>query len=329
MGEEGRASSARTAPIEPAPADGLGRESVSEIQRTRMVAAMAEVVGERGATDVAVAHVVERAGVSRRTFYEIFEDREDCFLAALEEAIARAGCCVSAGYDPTAAWEERLRGALEAFLRFLDDEPALGRLAVVESLSAGAKARERRQAVVARIVVEIDAGREGMVAGCPATDLMAEGVVGGVSLVIHDRLLLGDRVRLVELVNPLMSMVVLPYLGPDAARQELTRPVAKASLRGPTPPANPFKGLDMRLTYRTVRVLGAVEANPGCSNRVIGDASGVGDQGQISKLLTRLQKLGLIDNVRAGHSSSATNAWTLTEQGEEVARVVTARSTGT
>jgi AcrR family transcriptional regulator/DNA-binding MarR family transcriptional regulator len=300
---------------------------VGEIQRVRMLSAMAEVVCERGAGDVSVAHVVERAGVSRRTFYEIFDDREDCLLAAFDEAIVRARGYVSAGYDSTAEWEERLRSALEAFLRFLEDEPALGRLAVVESLGIGSRAREMRQAVLARIVAEVDAGRKRAVAGC-STRLTAEGVVGGVSSVIQDRLLSGDGARLQELVNPLMSMVVLPYLGPDAAHQELTRPVAKVSLRGPAPAANPLKGLDMRLTYRTMRVLRAVETNPNSSNRAIGDASGVGDQGQISKLLARLRRLGLVDNARVGHSRSAANAWTLTPQGEEVANVIRARSTG-
>ena len=72
-------------------------------------------------------------------------------------------------------------------------------------------------------------------------------------------------------------------------------------------------------------VLTAVVANPGCSNRVIGDASGIGDQGQISKLLGRLERLGLVENARTDVSKGAANAWALTEQGEEVANVLAAR----
>lgn len=325
MGREGRALSERRALVELALSDRLGWERVSEIQRTRMLTAMAEVVSERGATDVAVAHVVERAGVSRRTFYEIFADREDCFLAAFREAIARASRYVSAGCNPMVSWEERIRGGLEAFLRFLEDEPALGRLAVVESSTAGAKAREMRQGVVARIVAEVDAGREEAVAGHSATSLTAEGVVGGMCSVIHNRLLSCDFVQLVDLANPLMSMVVLPYLGPAAANRELTRPLAEAPLRGPTSPVNPLKGLDMRLTYRTMRTLAAVKENPRQSNRVIGEASGISDQGQTSKLLARLERLGLVENDRTDVSKGAANAWTLTEQGEEVANVLADR----
>ncbi len=99
--------------------NGLRPERIGEIQRGRMLVAMAEMACERGAGDVSVMHVVERAGVSRRTFYEIFEDREDCFLATLEEAINRAGRYVSEVYEPQASWVVRVRSGLEAILRFL------------------------------------------------------------------------------------------------------------------------------------------------------------------------------------------------------------------
>jgi AcrR family transcriptional regulator len=328
MARDDREPSARAALAERgSPSYGLRRERLNEIQRTRMLVAMAEVACERGAGEVSVAHVVSRAGVSRRTFYELFEDREDCFLAAFEEAVARAGDCVSAGYDPRAPWAERIRGALGALLLFLEDEPALGRMAVVESLAGGAKALEMRQEVLVRMAAAVDGGRERTVNGASATALTAEGVVGGVVSVIHGRLVTGDPKRLVDLLNQLMSMVVLPYLGPAASRRELERAPAKVPLRGRTAPASPLRRLDMRLTYRTVRVLSAVAANPGRSNRAIGDAAGVGDPGQISKLLTRLERLGLVENAYTGLPKGARNAWTLTERGKEVDGVLGTRVT--
>jgi AcrR family transcriptional regulator len=69
---------------------GGGRGGVAEIQRARMVAALVEVARERGVSGVTVAHVVARSGVSRRTFYELFEDREDCFLAGFDLAVQGA-----------------------------------------------------------------------------------------------------------------------------------------------------------------------------------------------------------------------------------------------
>jgi hypothetical protein len=85
---------------------------------------------------------------------------------------------------------------------------------------------------------------------------------------------------------------------------------------------DPLRELDMRLTYRTVRVLRSVAASPGSSNRVVADGAGIADQGQISKLLRRLQGLGLIENVGADPARGEPNAWTLTQRGGEVHSVV-------
>jgi hypothetical protein len=82
----------------------------------------------------------------------------------------------------------------------------------------------------------------------------------------------------------------------------------------------------MRLTYRTVRVLMAVIAGPGSSNREVAEGAGISDQGQISKLLARLRGLDLIENVGAGSARGEPNAWALTERGEEVANAIAHRS---
>ena len=82
---------------------------VSDIQRARILAAMVDVASERGGGNVTVAHVVARSGVSRRTFYEIFQGREDCFLAALDDAIARIAAEVVPAYRQPGPWRERIR----------------------------------------------------------------------------------------------------------------------------------------------------------------------------------------------------------------------------
>ncbi len=354
----GRAPSRRTAPDELtashspfAETDGLGPERVVEIQRARLLMAMTELACELGAGNVTVAHVVARAGVSRRTFYEIFEDREACFLAALDNALARASRCVLDAYDPHAKWAERVRTALTALLSFVDVERSAGWLLIVGSLGAGPKALERRKRVLAEMITVIDEGRgesrPGSVtrgrAGLPP--LTAEGVLGGVLSVLHARLLdapslpvmqdLGrgspsalESDALVELTGSLMSMIVLPYLGARAAQQELERPVPETQDRHWHAPADPLRGLGMRLTYRTVCVLLAVAAHPGGSNREIGHASGVADQGQISKLLSRLERLGLVCNAGLAPGRGAPNAWTLTAKGLEVEGAMSADMTG-
>src|ERR1022692_535543 len=111
----------------------FGRERVNEIQRARILAAMVEECAQRGAGSVTVTHIVARAGVSRRTFYELFADREECFLGAFDAAYARAERHVLDAYDPRAKWVERIRSALVALLGFLDSEPASAQLLIVGS----------------------------------------------------------------------------------------------------------------------------------------------------------------------------------------------------
>jgi AcrR family transcriptional regulator len=327
--------------------NGLGPERVVEIQRARMLAAMVGVSSERGAGNVTVAHVVDHARVSRRTFYELFNDREECFLAAFEEGVARAYAYVVASYDPTARWAERIRAALTGLLSFLDVERDMGQLLIVGSLGAGANVLERRRRIFNQMVAVVDQGRDESKAGKELPPLTAEGLVGGVLSVLDSRLLaaqsraIGDLLTgdfsptdgprphstdpaggasLLELTGQLMSMIVLPYLGPAAARKELARPVCvpRSPRESVAVGPDPLRELGMRLTYRTVRVLLAVAATPGGSNRQVADEAGISDQGQISKLLARLHGLGLIENTTAPATRGAPNAWVLTQRGWEV-----------
>jgi AcrR family transcriptional regulator len=292
---------------------------------------MTEVSVEHGPANVTVAHVVERAGVSRRTFYEIFEDREDCFLSAFDEAISGASGYVLDAYDAKMGWAERLRMALIALLEFLDVERGAGWLLILGSLGAGTVALERRRRVLAQIITVIDEGRAESKAGPGLPPLTAEGIAGGVLSVLHARLSEEDPGRLIELAGPLMGMIVLPYLGASAARKEVERPLSRTPARARTPRvgSHPLMQLEMRLTYRTVRVLMAVAAHPGSSNRQVAEAAEVTDQGQMSKLLARLAQLGLIENTGAGPSRGEPNAWILTDKGWQVQGAIAEQTTPT
>src|SRR5258705_2842582 len=317
------------------------REHVFEIQRARILAAMVEECAARGAANVTVAHVVERAGVSRRTFYELFSDWEDCFLAAFNEGVRRASHYVLHGYDPRMRWNVRIRTALTGLLSFLDAEPGIGRLLIVDSLGAGARTLERRQRVLTQMAASVDEGRRQSKAVAELPPLTAEGVVGGVLSVLHSRLLVspplntrgpgrgphlspaagGPRIgdpqgdSLLSIAGPLMGMIVLPYLGLAAARRENAIPIPKNPPVVHHPQGNPLGRLEMRLTYRTVRVLMAIAAHPGSSNRVVADAAEVSDQGQMSKLLARLHGLGLIENTGGGGPPGGAEPLALAHQG--------------
>jgi hypothetical protein len=168
----------------------------------------------------------------------------------------------------------------------------------------------------------VDEGRSEPKASKALPPLTAEGVVGGVLSVLHARLIGQPSDSLLELTGPLMGMIVLPYLGPGAAQKESARPAPSPRERPPAGRRDPLRDLDMRLTYRTVRVLLAIAASPGSSNRKVGFDAGIEDQGQISKLLSRLERLGLIENGGAGQVRGAPNAWLLTDRGREVELLV-------
>ena len=172
--------------------------------------------------------------------------------------------------------------------------------------------------MLAQVIRAVDEGRGGVKKGEGPPPLTAEGVVGGVLSVLYTRLSEKGRKSFIELAGPLMSMVVLPYLGATAARKEISRPVPKPAPRAHASSANPLLELEMRLTYRTIRVLMAIAAHPGSSNRRVAQDAEVTDQGQMSKLLARLLKLGLIVNTGAGATRGEPNAWTLTERGWQI-----------
>ena len=298
------------------------RGQVRELQRARILAAMSEVCCERGRSGATVAQVIARAGVSRPTFYEQFQDLDDCFLAVFDEAIERATLAVTAAFTGQPTWAKRVRAGLLALLSFLDEHPDLARICVVEALAGSPATLRRRGELAATLATVVDQGRaQGR--GDPPP-LAAEGIVGGVLAIIHGRLVKSGRGGLRELLGPLMSIVVLPYMGKAAAQRELARPAPEpaSSPRSQRPPRGGVQNPGLRLTYRTLRVLTAISEDSGASNRAVARAAGILDDGQVSKLLARLAGLALIENVGAGQLRGEPNAWRLTAGGRDLLRVV-------
>ncbi len=316
-----------TSGLRPGPG-GLPRGQVTEIQRGRMLAAAVDAVDEVGYAGMTVAQVISRARVSRKTFYDVFADREDCFLAAFDQALEQGRELLRDAYSSESSWSEGVRAALTRLLAAMDEEPALARLVVVEALAAGERVLERRAEAFAELAGAVDRARSEPDALDPP-QVTAEGVVGAVFAVLHSRVLESSESSLLELLGPLMSMIVLPYLGATAAEGELHRPSPEAapvpSRRRRARRGDPLDGLKMRLTYRTVRVLMVIAASPGASNREIAEDSGIADQGQISKLLNRLARLELVENTGDGQEKGAANAWHLTSRGEAVERATRPR----
>jgi AcrR family transcriptional regulator len=280
---------------------------------------MIQVVSERGVRAATIERVVSAAGVSRNTFYELFADRDACMLAAFEHAAALAAAPARAAWAAQGHWIDRVRAGLWALLEFFEASPPLANVCVVQSLAGSPATLARRRQICEELAGALEEGR--VLARRQPPPLTAEGVVGGALAVIHARLLEHPPPALTEMFRPLMSFVVTPYLGPGAARAELSRPAPARSAPLPHETnVDPLAAAPVRLTHRTVRVLSVIAANPGLRNSEVSDRSGMLDEGQASRLLGRLARAGLIENTAKGTRRNSAKAWRLTPAGERLER---------
>lgn len=293
---------------------------VEPIQRARILLSVADIATERGSGAFTVSDIVAHAGVSRRTFYELFDDREDSLNAAIDEGIERAAAVVVPAYREHAEWRESMRAGLSALLCFVDEEPAFSSLLVVGALGGGRPILMRRAKALEPVIDAVDRGRSLSSSPKRLSRSTAEGVVGAVLSILHGRMLARRRVSMQPLIGELMATIVMPYLGGAAAAREASRaqPISRSSSQVDS---DVLRDLNVRLTYRTVTVLRAIADEPGASNRRVSELSSIADQGQASKLLSRLSKLDLVENV-GGKSAGESNAWRLTAKGQRLARAI-------
>jgi AcrR family transcriptional regulator/DNA-binding MarR family transcriptional regulator len=273
--------------------------------------------------------------VSRRTFYELFANREECLAGVLDQAVALVERDLAQADLGGLCWRERVRGGLWVILSFFDREPVLARVCVVQALGAGSEMLERREAILSRLVGVVDEGRGESAQGAECNQLTAEGVVGAALAILYARLLRRDSDPLRSLLGELSGMIFLPYLGRAVARREQLRPTPAVSQCtemaadvARQTAGDPLLGVRMRLTFRTARVLEGAGEHPGASNRQLADFAGIHDQGQASKLLARLQRLGLLENQGdRARAKGERNAWTLTPKGQLVTHSISAHAT--
>jgi len=199
----------------------LPADLVKAVQRERLLAAMIDAIVDIGYNTLTVQNVLTRAGISRPTFYEQFEDKEDCFLAAFDAAAARMQARVGAGVaEAGPSWRDRLRGGLLGLLGFVADEPEEARAVIVEARASTPAGLRRRDEMLDRYAACIDAlVREDLEE--PPSAIAAAGVVGGIESVLYARLQKEETEQLDELLPSLMYFAVLAYAGREAAGDEL------------------------------------------------------------------------------------------------------------
>jgi AcrR family transcriptional regulator len=199
---------------------GLTADEVAASQRARIAQAMTGTVGEHGYHGVRVADVVWRAGVSRKTFYELFAGKDDCFAATYDQWITWLLEVAFDAFDTQREWADRLRAALTALTGALGRDHDVARLCCVEALAAGGAAARRRQDASLELARLFDAaeGPEG-----PLKVALRAGRVSELNETLRREVAEGRGDRLADIVPELMCSMVLPFLGMEAAQRELAR----------------------------------------------------------------------------------------------------------
>jgi AcrR family transcriptional regulator len=198
---------------------GLPREFVAHNQRERLIAGLAEAIAENGYAGTTIAHITRHAAVSRRTFYEHFAGKDECFVAAYDTVMAQLRERVAQAFEAEDDWPHAVKAGIGAMLRFLAAEPNLARLCMVEALVAGPVVFERYDSAIQSLVPYFQSGREGrspeVLARLSATT--EEALVGGMMALISRRIIAGKTAELESLLPDLVEFTLTPYLGSDEA----------------------------------------------------------------------------------------------------------------
>jgi AcrR family transcriptional regulator len=185
----------------------------------RIISALVQETAEKGFRAMTVADVVKRAGISRKTFYENFNSKEDCFLAAQEHAMLTALNRVVEAAGTDQSWPRRVHAGLAAFLEYVAEEPALAKTCMVEALAVSPSSMgyydESQQAFVSLFRL----GRDVSLQGKELPETLEEAIVGGVFWIVYQRLVAAEAETVTELLPELVEFVLAPYLGSEAARE--------------------------------------------------------------------------------------------------------------
>jgi AcrR family transcriptional regulator len=308
-------------------------DAIAGFQRARVMQAVLDVLSEHGCAGASVGLIVERAKVSRRTFNRLFPGGlEAGFMAVMDEAMERTSVLVLRAFEGEEAWLDMARMALAAILAFLDSEPALARVCMVEALGGGKVVLGHRERILRDLRALMVTRIESVVPG--VAPLAAEGVMAAILGIIHARLAADECAPLVELLGPMMGRIVTPLITSEPAiRAEIRRgdELARAIQAGdvdwaPPVPTSATIGSALPVSlanpnaYRARECILFLAEHPDASNREIALGIAIAHQPQISKLLSRLVAEGLV----AKHSEGAgkRNALRLTQRGEEIARAL-------
>lgn len=194
----------------------MSREQIVDSQRERLLAAIVAEAAANGYRGTTITEMVKRASVSTRDFYELFDGKEDCFLAAFDVVRDHLEDLVTTAAEAEEDWPHKVIAALRAALEFFAAEPDLARFCLVESVSATPRIAVRFREAVLGCVPALAKGRAEL-AGDPLLPETEDAIVGGMVSLATRSIIAGDAEKLLGLLSDLVDFALTPYLGVDRA----------------------------------------------------------------------------------------------------------------
>ncbi len=201
----------------PAGRHGFSREQVAHSQRERLIAGLAAAVAERGYVAVTITDITKQARVSRRVFYENFEGKEECFLAAFEVVVAHVRELATEAAARETDWPRKAIAAARAALAFFAAEPDLARLCLVESQVAGPAVAARFHGAVHDLIPDLQGGRAERAAARELPPTTEESTLGALVMLASRKVAAGEAAALESLLPEFAEFILAPYLGAEQA----------------------------------------------------------------------------------------------------------------
>ena len=205
----------------------MPRGYVARSERGRLREATVRMAAAKGYEATTVADIVEYAGVDEETFYKHFDNKASAFLEAYDAVFDILVAHVTAAFEAAAdePWPERVCALLRALVEMLSIEAEIARMAMVEVTAAGEDARERYRAMLARFTPFLEEGRTYSGQGDTLPADTAGFAIGAAASMIFDEVRAGRGPELKRILPDLVFAVLMPYLGPEAAEDEMRRVV--------------------------------------------------------------------------------------------------------
>jgi AcrR family transcriptional regulator len=197
----------------------LPREVVTRNQRLRLVAGVARGMSEHGYARLTVEHMIAAAGVSRSTFYEHFDNKQEAVLVAHDVVFERYLGALLRSCNSAGEWPLKIKAAIATTIAFAIDEPEQAQLLALDSLAGDAEVASRVLASSDHLAGLLSAGRQYSPRGAELPGLTEKALVGAVSAIVAGRLMNGEADSLSELEPQIVELILIPYLGPEEASQ--------------------------------------------------------------------------------------------------------------